>query len=34
MVGEHRMAFNTHADAGFDVCFENKLVGGRGTKHV
>lgn len=34
MVGEHRLAFTTHADAGFDVCFENALVGGKGNKFV
>ncbi|MDI1485557.1 MAG: vesicle coat component [Ramalina farinacea] len=26
LVGENRMAFTTHADAHFDVCFENALV--------
>ena len=25
MTGERRLAFNTHADAPFDVCFENQL---------
>ncbi|MCJ1450931.1 vesicle coat component [Mycoblastus sanguinarius] len=27
IVGETRMAFTSHADAAFDVCFENQLVG-------
>ena len=29
IVGETRMAFNSHADAAFDVCFENQLVTNR-----
>lgn len=27
VVGEKRMAFTSHADAAFDVCFENSLTG-------
>ena len=27
LAGETRMAFTSHADAAFDVCFENQLVG-------
>lgn len=27
VVGEQRMAFTSHADASFDVCFENYLSG-------
>ncbi|KAF8243177.1 hypothetical protein K440DRAFT_614054 [Wilcoxina mikolae CBS 423.85] len=29
VVGETRMAFTSHADAAFDVCFENTLTEGR-----
>ena len=29
IVGETRMAFTSHADAAFDVCFENQLVATR-----
>lgn len=29
LVGETRMAFTSHADAAFDVCFENMLVSKR-----
>lgn len=29
IVGEKRMAFTSHADAAFDVCFENQLVSSR-----
>ena len=29
IVGETRMAFTSHADAAFDVCFENQLVASR-----
>lgn len=29
LAGETRMAFTSHADAAFDVCFENQLVGHR-----
>lgn len=29
IVGETRMAFTSHADAAFDVCFENKLTAQR-----
>ena len=29
IVGETRMAFTSHADAAFDVCFENQLVSSR-----
>lgn len=29
IVGETRMAFTSHADAAFDVCFENQLVSHR-----
>lgn len=29
IVGETRMAFHSHADAAFDVCFENQLVSSR-----
>jgi p24 family protein delta-1 len=28
VVGEQRMAFTSHADSAFDVCFENLLTGG------
>lgn len=28
VAGEQRMAFTSHADAAFDVCFENILSGG------
>ncbi len=28
VVGEKRMAFHSHADSAFDVCFENLLNGG------
>ena len=27
VVGEQRMAFTSHADASFDVCFENVFSG-------
>jgi hypothetical protein len=27
VVGEQRMAFTSHADASFDVCFENHFSG-------
>ena len=27
VVGEQRMAFTSHADASFDVCFENHFTG-------
>lgn len=29
LAGETRMAFTSHADAPFDVCFENQLVANR-----
>ena len=29
IAGEHRMAFTAHADAAFDVCFNNYLSSGR-----
>ena len=29
IVGETRMAFTSHADAAFDVCFENQLTTNR-----
>ena len=29
IVGETRMAFTSHADAAFDVCFENQLISSR-----
>ncbi|KAI0019310.1 endoplasmic reticulum vesicle protein 25 [Xylariomycetidae sp. FL0641] len=29
IAGEQRTVFTSHADAGFDVCFENLLTGGR-----
>ena len=29
MVGEARMAFTSHADSAFDVCFENNIEDGR-----
>ena len=29
LAGETRMAFTSHADAAFDVCFENQLVAHR-----
>lgn len=29
LAGETRMAFTSHADAAFDVCFENQLVSHR-----
>lgn len=32
IVGEKRMAFTSHADAAFDVCFENQLTTNR-TSH-
>ena len=28
VVGEKRMAFHSHADSAFDVCFENLLADG------
>ena len=31
LVGETRMAFTSHADAAFDVCFENQLVATHAT---
>ncbi|KAI1439145.1 emp24/gp25L/p24 family/GOLD-domain-containing protein [Xylaria sp. CBS 124048] len=31
VAGEQRSVFTSHADAGFDVCFENLLQGGRAT---
>jgi len=31
VVGESRMAFTSHADSAFDVCFENNLQDGRST---
>jgi len=37
IAGERRMAFTSHADAAFDVCFENFLDGHKGTnpsRHV
>ncbi|KAM0804894.1 putative endosomal cargo receptor [Usnea florida] len=37
IVGETRMAFTSHADAPFDVCFENQLVSSRGgspSRHI
>lgn len=33
LAGETRMAFTSHADAAFDVCFENQLVGHRKLHH-
>ncbi|PSS20469.1 hypothetical protein M430DRAFT_41777 [Amorphotheca resinae ATCC 22711] len=33
VVGEQRMAFTSHADAFFDVCFENYLSGTRTVSH-
>ncbi|KAF8863652.1 hypothetical protein BDZ45DRAFT_670227 [Acephala macrosclerotiorum] len=33
VVGEQRMAFTSHADASFDVCFENAFSGGRGVSN-
>lgn len=27
VVGEKRMAFTSHADSAFDICFENLLTG-------
>lgn len=29
VVGEKRMAFTSHADASFDVCFENHFSGSK-----
>lgn len=29
VAGEQRTVFTSHADAGFDVCFENILQGGK-----
>jgi hypothetical protein len=29
VVGEQRMAFTSHADSSFDVCFENHFTGGK-----
>jgi len=29
VAGEQRTVFTSHADAAFDVCFENILVGGK-----
>jgi hypothetical protein len=29
VVGEKRMAFTSHADASFDVCFENTFSGSK-----
>ncbi|KAH8158844.1 hypothetical protein CIB48_g9399 [Xylaria polymorpha] len=37
VAGEQRTVFTSHADAAFDVCFENILTGGRAnnpTRHV
>ncbi|KAL8946134.1 MAG: hypothetical protein Q9183_007946, partial [Haloplaca sp. 2 TL-2023] len=38
IAGETRMAFTSHADAAFDVCFENQLTTGEAvmnpTKHI
>ena len=34
IVGETRMAFTSHADAAFDVCFENQLVSKSGLHPV
>jgi len=34
VVGEQRMAFTSHADASFDVCFENNFSGTKGVKHA
>jgi len=38
VVGEQRMAFTSHHDSSFDVCFENRFSGTRGvsnpTRHV
>ncbi|KAI0170623.1 emp24/gp25L/p24 family/GOLD-domain-containing protein [Pestalotiopsis sp. NC0098] len=36
VVGESRQVFTSHADAAFDVCFENQLVGrpGNPNRHV
>ncbi|TVY52202.1 Endoplasmic reticulum vesicle protein 25 [Lachnellula cervina] len=31
VVGEQRMAFTSHADASFDVCFENHFTGSQGV---
>ncbi|EHK96205.1 putative endoplasmic reticulum vesicle protein 25 [Glarea lozoyensis 74030] len=31
VVGEQRMAFTSHADSSFDVCFENHFTGGKGV---
>ncbi|CZS88009.1 hypothetical protein WAI453_000401 [Rhynchosporium graminicola] len=33
VVGEKRMAFTSHADATFDVCFENYFSGTAGVSH-
>lgn len=34
VVGEQRMAFTSHADASFDVCFENNFSGTKGVTHT
>ncbi|KAI2630149.1 emp24/gp25L/p24 family/GOLD-domain-containing protein [Xylaria nigripes] len=34
IAGEQRTVFTSHADAGFDVCFENILQGGRAQNPV
>jgi hypothetical protein len=34
VVGEQRMAFTSHADASFDVCFENNFSGSRQSRPV
>jgi hypothetical protein len=33
VVGEQRMAFTSHADSSFDVCFENHFTGGKIPHH-
>ncbi|RYO97722.1 hypothetical protein DL765_011099 [Monosporascus sp. GIB2] len=33
VAGETRVVFTSHADAAFDVCFENLLTGGRGNPY-
>ncbi|KUJ18162.1 uncharacterized protein LY89DRAFT_614718 [Mollisia scopiformis] len=33
VVGEQRMAFTSHADASFDVCFENAFSGSKGVSN-
>ncbi|KAL2140452.1 hypothetical protein VTI28DRAFT_3803 [Corynascus sepedonium] len=33
IAGEQRTVFTSHADAPFDVCFENKLTGSRYVEH-